>query len=106
MLKQIMDSMPDEVTSFYRIEIHNKLIFIFVPEIDLENKSLRIKQIDIFSPEGKYMYRSHFEFEQNRRHLSSPLHNLVIKNNHLYAVLQGEDDNVLVAKYKISLPTL
>jgi hypothetical protein len=106
MLKQIMDSMPDEVTDFYRIEVHNKLIFVFVPEIDLENKSLRIKQIDVFSPEGKYLYKSHIGFEQDRRHLSSPLHNLVIKNNHLYAVLQDEEDNVLVAKYKISLPTL
>jgi len=105
MLIQIVDSMPDELSCFYRIEVHNKLIFAFVPEIDLENKSLRIKQIDIFSLEGKYMYRSYIEFEQNRIHLSSPLQNIVIKNDFLYAVLQDEDDNVLVAKYKISLPT-
>jgi len=60
MLKQIVDSMADEVTSFYRIEVHNKLIFVFVPEIDLENKILRIRQIDIFSPEGKYIYHRYF----------------------------------------------
>lgn len=106
MLKQIMDSMPDEVTSFCRIEVHNKLIFVFVPEIDLENKTLRIRQIDIFSPEGKYIYKAHLNFEKNRVHLSSPLQNIVIKRDFLYAVLQDEDDNVLVAKYKISLPTL
>lgn len=106
MLKQIVDSMPDELSSFYRIEVHNKLIFVFIPEIDLENKSLRIKQIDIFSPEGKYEYKAYLKFKKNRIHLSSPLHNIVIKNDFLYAVLQDEDDNVLVAKYKISLPTL
>ena len=106
MLKQIMDSMPDEVSSFYRIEVHNKLIFVFIPEVDLENKSLRIKQIDIFSPEGKYVYKAHLKFEKNRIHLTSPFHNIVIKNSFLYVVLQDEDDNVLVAKYKISLPTL
>jgi hypothetical protein len=104
MLKQIMDSMPDELTYFYRIEVHNTLIFVFVPEIDLETKALRIKQIDIFSPEGKYLYKTHLKFEENRIHLSSPLHNIVIKNDFLYAVLQDEDDNVLLAKYKISLP--
>ncbi len=106
MLKQIVDSMPDEVTSFYRIEVHNKLIFVFVPEIDLENKTLRIRQIDIFSPEGKYIYKAHLNFEKNRVHLSSPLQNIVIKSDFIYTVLQDEDDNVLVAKYKISLPTL
>jgi hypothetical protein len=105
MVKQIADSMPDELSCFYRIEVHNKLIFVYIPDIDLENKTLRIKQIDIFSPEGKYMYRSHLKFEQNRGHLFSPLRNLVIKNNYLYAVLLDEDDNVLAAKYKISLPT-
>lgn len=106
MLKQIVDSMPDEVTSFYRIEVQNRLIFVFVPEIDLENKTLRIRQVDIFSPEGKYIYKAHLNFEKNRVHLSSPLQNIVIKSDFLYAVLQDEDDNVLVAKYKISLPTL
>jgi hypothetical protein len=106
MLKQIVDSMPDEITSFYRIEIHNKLIFVFVPEIDLEYKTLRIRQIDMFSPESKYIYKAHLNFGKNRVHLSSPLQNIVIKGDFLYAVLQDKDDNVLVAKYKISLPTL
>jgi len=106
MLKQIVDSMPDELSTFYRIEVHNKLIFVFVPEIDMENKILRIKQIDIFSLEGKYVYKAHLKFENNRKHLSSPLRNIVIKNDFLYAVLQDENDNVLVAKYWIFLPTL
>lgn len=106
LLKQIVDSMPDEVSSFYRIEVYNKLIFVFIPEIDFENKILRIKQVDIFSPEGKYLYKAYLKFEKNRIHLSSPLQNIVIKDDFLYAVLQDEDDNVLVTKYKISLPTL
>jgi len=106
MLKQIMDSLPDEVTCFHRIEVHNKLIFVFVPEIDLENKVLRIRQLDIFSPEGRYIYKARLNFGINRIHLSSPLQNIVIKRDFLYAVLQDEKDNVLVTKYKISLPTL
>ena len=106
MLKQIVDSLPDEVTCFHRIEVHNKLIFVFVPEIDLDNKILRTKQIDIFSPEGKYLYKAHLNFGKSRVHLSSPLQNIVITNDFLYAVLQDEENNVLVAKYKISLPTL
>lgn len=106
MLQQIVDGLPDEVTCFHRIEVHNKLIFVFVPEMDLENKILRTKQIDIFSPEGKYLYRARLNFGKNRAQISSPLRNLAITSGFLYAVLQDEKDNVLAAKYKVSLPTL
>jgi hypothetical protein len=106
MLKQLVDSMPDEVTCFYRIDVHDTLIFVFVPEMDLENKTLRTRQIDIFSPEGKYIYKARLDFGKNRAHLFSPLQNMVIKSGFLYAVLMDEEDNVLAAKYKISLPTL
>ena len=105
MLKQIVDSLPDEVACFHRIEVHDTLVFVFIPEIDLENKTLRIRQIDIFSPDGKYLYKAHLNFGKNRAHLSSPLRNMVITSDFLYAVLQDEKDNVSVAKYEISLPT-
>jgi len=76
----------------------------FVPEIDLENKALRIGQIDIFSPEGKYLYKARLNFGKDRTHLFSPLRNIVIKSGFLYAVLQDEEDNVLVGKFRVSLP--
>jgi len=106
MLKQLVDSVPDEVTCFYRIEVHNGLVFVFIPDIDLENRTLRTKQIDIFSPGGKYLYRAPLMFGKNRVHLTSPLQNLVIKGDFLYAVLQDEEDRVLVAKYRVTLPAL
>lgn len=105
-LKQIVDGLPDEVTCFHRVEAHNGLVFVFVPEIDLENKALRTKQIDIFSPEGTYLYKARLDFGKGRTHLSSPLGNIVIKNGCLYAILQDKEDNVLAAKYRISLPAL
>jgi hypothetical protein len=105
-LKQIVDGLPDELTCFHRIEVHDDLVFVFVPEIDLENKRLRIRQIDIFSPEGTYLYKARLNFGKSRVHLSSPLRNIVIKGGFLYAVLQNEEDDVLLAKYKISLPNL
>jgi hypothetical protein len=98
--------LPDELTCFHRIEVHDDLVFVFVPEIDLENKILRIRQIDIFSPEGTYLYKARLDLGKSRALLSSPLRNIVFTSGFLYAVLQDEEDNVLVAKYKISLPTL
>lgn len=106
MLSQIVDSLPDEVTCFHRIEVHDKLVYVYVTDIDHDNQILRIRQIDIFSPEGTYLYKARLDFGKDRTHLSSPLQNIVIRNGFLYAVLQDAADNVLVAKYNITLPTL
>ena len=105
MLIQIADSFPNDISFFHRIEVHNGLVYVFVPDVDQENKRAKLKQIDIFSPDGEYLYRAQIEFEKNRQHLFSPLNSLVIQNGYLFAVLLDEEYNVLVAKYKIALPS-
>jgi hypothetical protein len=77
---------------------------INVTDIDAESKKAKLKQIDIFSPEGEYLYRAQVRFEGGRRPLFSPLDNLVIRNGHLFAVLTDDKDNVRLAKYGIALP--
>lgn len=104
MLDQIAESFPNEISFFHRIEVHNGLIYVFIPDVDLESKRAKIKQIDIFSPDGEYLYRAHIPFEKNRHHLFSPLNSLVIQNSYLYAVLMDDEYNPLIAKYKIALP--
>jgi hypothetical protein len=104
MINQIAESLPNKISFFHRIEVHNGLVYVFIPDVDLKSKSAKLKQIDIFSPEGEYLYRAYIKFDKNRHHLFSPLNNLVIQNRHLYAVLMDEEYNVLVAKYKIALP--
>jgi hypothetical protein len=105
MINQIAGSFPNKISFFHRIEVHNGLVYVFVPDVDLESKMFKLKQIDIFSPEGEYLYRAYIKFEKNRHPLFSPLNNLIIQNGHLYAVLMDEEDNVLVAKYEIALPS-
>ena len=104
MLTQIAESFPNKISFFHRIEIHNGLVYVFVPDVDLKNKRARLKQIDIFSPDGEYLYRTNIKFEKDCYHLFSPLNSLVIQNRHLYAVLMDKEDNVLISKYKIALP--
>ena len=103
-LEQIAGSLPNEISHFYRVEVHGGLVYVFVPDIDAESKKAKLKQIDIFSPEGEYLYRAQVRFEEGRRPLFSPLDNLVIRNGHLYAVLMDDEDNVHIAKYAIALP--
>jgi len=103
-LNQIAEGFPNKISFFYRIEVHNGLVYVFVPDVDLESKMAKLKQIDIFSPEGEYLYRAYVKFEKNRHPLFSPLNNLIIQNGHLYSVLMDEKDNALVAKYEIAVP--
>jgi len=106
MLKQMVDGLPDELTYFHRIEVHDGLLYVYVTDIDLENRLLRVGQIDVFSPGGTYLYKVSLKFGPNRAPLFSPLQNLVIKNGFLYAVLLDEEDRAVIAKFKASLPVL
>jgi len=103
-LPQMVKSFPNELTHFHRIEIHCGLIYVFVPDLDLELGRTKIKQIDIFSQTGKYLYRASADFGDNLTHLFSPLGNFVIKGDHIYAACEREDDTIVIIKYKTSFP--
>jgi len=102
--KQMVDSMikslPKEYTFFNRIEVYNGLIYVFIPDFDNKNP----RKVDIFSAEGKYLYRGYLSFGKNMFVLLSPLRNLIIKNGYLYIVLENEEGEISIAKYRITLP--
>lgn len=104
MLKQLVESLPNEISSFQRIDVLNEHVFVYVPELELGEKWPKIKQIDIFSPDGEYLYKAHMKFGKDLKPLFSPLHNFAIKSKNLYIVLTDKDDNVFLSKYRIKLP--
>jgi hypothetical protein len=104
MLPQIIKSYPNELTFFHRIEVYNGLIYVYVPDLDLDLERAKVKQIDIFSPEGKYLYRAGVDFGKNLTHLFSPLNNFIIKDDHIYAACEREDDTIVILKYKAAFP--
>lgn len=101
-LDQIIETTPNEATYFCRIEVHMGLIYVFVPDISRHNQ----QQIDIFSPEGKYLYRGIITIEDNLTMMEPQIHNPYIKDDWLYLSVMDENDNVKIIKYKISLPEL
>jgi hypothetical protein len=104
MLPQIVKSYPNELTYFHRIEVNNGLIFVYVPDLDFDLGRAKIKQIDIFSLEGKYLYRAQVDFGKNLTHLFSPLNNFIIKDDHIYAACEREDNTIVILKCKAALP--
>jgi hypothetical protein len=103
-LNQIIDSFPNGLTHFHRIEAHKGLLYVFVPELDLETSRPRIRQIDIFSPDGNYVYRAEIKLEKGLRPLFSPLDNLIIQGDYMYSVCELQDDTVVIVKHRIDLP--
>ena len=100
MVDSIIKSLPREYTFFNRIEVYNDLIYVFIPDLDDKNP----RKLDIFSAEGKYLYRGYLSFGKNMSALLSPLHTLIIKNGYLYIALENEEGEIFIAKYKINLP--
>jgi hypothetical protein len=101
-LDQIIATTPNETTFFCRIETHQGLIYVFVPDISRHNR----QQIDIFSPEGKYLYRGNLTIEDELTMIEPQTYNPYIKNEFLYVSVMDRNDNVKIIKYQISLPEL
>jgi len=104
MLASFVESFSDRLTHFHEIEAHDGLVYVFVPALDLDQGTARIAQIDIFSPEGRYLYRAGLDFGKGLAHLFSPLGNICFRNGHLYAVCVRGDDTVVLVKYRAHLP--
>jgi hypothetical protein len=100
--EKILPLLPDELTHFMRIQVVGGLVFVYATE-SLDRQQDKIA-IDIFSPEGKYMYRSHLRFGDETP-LYTHVEKVVIRGNHCYALLEDGSGKIFLAKYKISLPS-
>lgn len=97
MVDQMVKGMPDVATYFNRIWIDkNGLIYVFVSDLENENG----QEIDIFSPEGKYLYHVNMSLGEGYTIRSS----IVIQGDFLYLFAEDEDDEAGLFKYKIDLP--
>jgi hypothetical protein len=98
----IIPDLPDALTHFMRIQVVEGLIFVYSTE-SLERQQDKIA-LDIFSPEGKYLYRSRLQFG-NEMPLYTHVEKVIIKGNHCYALLEDGSGKSFFVKYKISLPS-
>jgi hypothetical protein len=99
--KALINSYSNELTYFTSIEIHNNYIYVFLSDLEHPYQ----KEIDIFSLDGKYQYRSCIRFAKKYAIPSISHGNaILIKNDNLYIVLEGEEGEIIIARYKIKVP--
>jgi hypothetical protein len=73
------------------------LIYIFVSDTDNGN----IQAIDIFSPDGKFLYSSILKFEENNL-----LNEIVSFDSYLYVSMIDKEGTERAAKFSIKHPQL
>lgn len=97
MKEKFIEGFPPRQTVFTQIATDEQgLIYIFVPDISFPEK----QQIDIFSPDGKYLYRSVFKLPEGF-HLAKPL---VMKDDRLFALIKDNQEQSRLVKYRIQTP--
>lgn len=100
--KEIIGSFPNRLTYFQKIQVVEGLIYVFETHLGDHLDKL---QVDIFSPEGKYLYRSTIKPGPGTMiYFPYWINNLLIKNHHLYMSVENDDGEIAFVKYKISLP--
>lgn len=101
--EKILPALPGELTQFLGIQAVGDLIFVY-PTESLERKQEKIA-VDIFSPAGKYLYRSRLRFVGNAP-LYTHVEKMAVRGNHCYVLLEDGSGKHVLAKYEISLPLI
>jgi len=97
MIDQMVKGMPDEMPFFSRIMIDpNGFIHVFVS--DLENESGQ--EIDIFSPEGKYLHHGEIRVPGNFIIKGG----LAFKGDSLYLFAEDEEGEGILLKFNVKMP--
>jgi hypothetical protein len=96
LLEQIMDGLPKKASFYQDLVVDNRgFIYVF-----LANPTAKpIQGIDIFSPEGKYLYSSQLRFEEG-----STIQAIYLRDNLLVIAVEDEEGTVKVVQYSIQLP--
>jgi hypothetical protein len=97
---EALKGLPREITHFRKIQVIDGLIYVFADNFGVHWEN---QQIDIFSPDGKYLYRSVINPEKGSEIYFS-VDNHVIKDSHLYIILEDETGEIVITKYRIELP--
>ncbi|MGD2089273.1 MAG: 6-bladed beta-propeller [Candidatus Aminicenantes bacterium] len=96
MLERILDGLPKKASFYQDLIIDNRgFVYVF-----LANPTAGpIQGIDIFSPEGKYLYSSQLRVEDD-----SSIQAIYLRDDLLVIAVEDEEGTVKVAQYSVQLP--
>jgi hypothetical protein len=99
MRKEMFDGIPERQVFFTNITTDEQgLIYVFVPDIG----NMRRQEIDIFSPDGHYLYDGVIELTKGLKKVGP----FVVNGEDLYALTKSDNKDVKLIKYRIKPPKL
>jgi hypothetical protein len=100
-VNKIIKQLPKEISCFHRISIHNDYVLVFEGNFGI---NWECQFLDIFTLEGKYLYRAVFKPESGEKIYYTSTGSILIKNDYLYVVLEDNQGEVKIVKYRIRFP--
>jgi hypothetical protein len=98
--KWLIKKMPDYFTFFKNIYIDKKgLVLVYVENFN----KLNCQEFDVFSPDGKYIYKSRIKFPKDTIIKGN---GVVFNKNSIIVFLEDSEGNSKLIKYKIKLPLI
>jgi hypothetical protein len=96
MYKALLKTLPNSLTFFNRIWVNDSGYIYVFPYNKNKNKSIIL---DIFSPQGQYIYRSKIFLKNGETIKLFHFH-----NNYLYLSVEDEEGEIKIIKYELSNP--
>lgn len=94
-ITDLVKGLPDQCTFFTKIHVDEKgFIYVYTPDISKTN----VREMDIFSPSGQYLYRSTITLPRGLTPAAAP----VFAGEHLYVFAEDEEGEGKLVKYKIN----
>lgn len=95
-LERILDGLPKKASFYQDLSIDNRgFVYVFLAN----PTGAPIQDIDIFSPEGKYLYSSLLRAEEG-----NSIQVIYLLDNLLVIAVEDEEGTVKVAQYSVQLP--
>ena len=100
-IEHVLPNLPDALAAFTRIQANDGLVYVWATT-DLGRRQDHL-QIDIFSPDGTYLYKATVRFSDDGSRRSHP-ENVAIGGHHLFAILTDESGKSTLVRYDLTLP--
>lgn len=99
-VEKIVPMLPKKLTYFHRIQVIDGLAYVFT--VDAFEPAIGKQYVDIFSPDGTYLYRGKIVLPEGDRYKNFDA--MVLSNGFLHAILADDGGACRVTKYKVSMP--
>lgn len=97
---ELLKTLPNDQTLFIRMQVLRDHLLVFATDAMRSDR----QQIDVFDKKGHYLYRMIVKSPEGTELMRPQRLNPVISGDFIYLVLEDEDGEITLRKYRMNLP--